>query len=225
MIDLTHEELVTARRAALGASIRYRKYVDKEDVEQELKLWMLEHEEDLLRWRHYTAGLKALHRSLMRVAHRYCEREKAVRVGYKSYDNSGYSPALLRELLKDALRSDWSMVTGVEGTPHSAVGIGIIDTRRGLKMLRPKEAEVLALAVQTNYDYDRMAELESTEEYAPSHEAMRKRVDRALRKLSSALSWPREEEAERAEGKFDPFKTIPRRSDTNVLRGQLGEAA
>lgn len=220
-IDLTEAEQKAARRVALESLRRYRGYVEADDVAQELLVWMYGHEEKVRGWRE-GSGYKALYKALSRAAHRFCEREKAAQVGYHLSDNVGYGVSLLRELLKAALnpgrthgeQNKEALRKGVfESMPP--LPVEVIDVRRGLKLISESQALVLARAVEENFDYGRMAELEATDDYAPTDKAMEMRVYHALKKLSEVLSQPREQ--------HNPYQGIPRHSNANKLRWQNGD--
>lgn len=217
-VDLTTNEMGTARKVAVESMRRYRGHVEQADVEHELLIWMWENDEHVLKWRE-GSGYKALFRALKHEARRYCEREKAARVGYEPDDNRGYRWQTLREYLPDALKEDWSMVTGVDGEPQAYYAQILIDVRRGLQQITPKQAELLTLAVEFGFDYVWLAHYYTTEERSPSDKNMRDRVDYALKKLAEMLSQPRVEDVNFA------YRTVPRYSDANKIRQQLGEAA
>jgi hypothetical protein len=222
-IELTEGERRAALKVSFESQRRYRGYVTAEDVQQELAIWMMNHDEKVRGWREGT-GYRALYKSLKNAAHRYCEREKARSVGYHPSDNVRYGVELVRELLKDALRpsvahkqqNDGDMGRKVhESKPP--VPVEVLDIRRGLTMITDRQAEVLTEAVDCMFDYRTMAERATTENDSPTDEAMRKRVYRALRALAEKLNNPQEEEWPYV---HNPYAGIPRNSDANTIRRQ-----
>lgn len=198
MIDLTDQELRTAERVAVDSVRRYRDYVEHEDVRQELLLWMYQHEEKVREWR-AGRGYQSLNISLRRAAKKYCEREKSQKVGYHTDDNAYYGFGTLKDYLPDAF-NDYSMKHGVGVDPSSEWAISLVDIRQALRNLQPKQATLLAHAVDTRvpmpdgrfvFNYDALAELYTTEERAPTPDAIRLRVTRAIRALARSLNEPR----------------------------------
>jgi hypothetical protein len=97
MIDVD-EELI--RPIAYRIGNRYRQYVEREDVAQELRLWWLTHPKAVER---YTddgkVGEKKLTKSLYRAAEKFAREQKALALGYKPEDEFFYNTELIRMLL------------------------------------------------------------------------------------------------------------------------------
>lgn len=94
--------------AAGSAAARYRRWVTREDVEQELWTYLLDHDDDL-------RGLEPakLGRRLRGAADRYCRKEKAQRSGYDTADEYFYSVDQLERIIWDAF--DTNAVPPTEG--------------------------------------------------------------------------------------------------------------
>jgi hypothetical protein len=109
--------------AARAVHRRFSHWVDKEDLHQELWVWVLKNES-------YIDKLSAntLKRRLYGKAEVYARKEKAVRSGYHSDDEQFYSIAVLRELLPWAVDQDLPFPTAdvndreTAGARRSAAG-------------------------------------------------------------------------------------------------------
>jgi DNA-directed RNA polymerase specialized sigma24 family protein len=104
---VSYDDLVTDCRdevvyAARPVVARYRQWTDRDDVMQEMWLWIFENSglvRDLLA--EGRSGILRLH--LRRVGEAWGRREKAAREGYSPKDEFFYNAALIREMLPNAL--------------------------------------------------------------------------------------------------------------------------
>lgn len=203
-IELTEFELETARRIA-GARRAYAEYVEVQDVENELVAWMLEREDKVREWREGD-GFKALHRSLARAAKHFCEQQKGAVVGYSADDQAGYSSALLRKVLPEAMAGDWFDGNGMD-EPHNMAAVHLIDARRALEQIDQNSRDILESAVLFDWDYGSIADF-----YGVTYQTVWKRVQRSLRRLVDA--------ANGALGERAPYADVPRYSNAEILRQQ-----
>jgi len=98
---------MVARIAADHAN-RFRQYVERADVEQELWLWFVEHPRKTVEWSKLDPkeGDSLFARSLRNAALEYCLREKAVQTGYEYEDQFFYTKDMVKTLLPAALSGD-----------------------------------------------------------------------------------------------------------------------
>lgn len=89
-------------KAAAGtAAARYRRWVSREDVEQELWTYLFDHDSDC----HGLTPAK-LGSRLRGAADRYCRKEKAARCGYDTVDEYFYSVDQLERIVWDAFDAE-----------------------------------------------------------------------------------------------------------------------
>lgn len=175
------------QRVAAESRRRYP-FVDRDDVQQELALWMITHEDLVRKWREHEWG--GLWKSLINCARAYCEREKAYVHGYEPEDVFFYSLGHLQMLLPQVFEEDWgyptsSEVIGQRGLGDPATGgdlmTMVVDVRRALKGLDDASVALLQLAAEYGFDYDMMS---------VNGNAVKVKVYRALRRLQDRLGGP-----------------------------------
>lgn len=153
MTATLEEMLPLIRIAANNTHPRYRAYVDRDDIVQELTLYAL------------GPGLKRLSKMVEQGAEPYavkalcsagrlfCEREKAAKCGYEFEDVAWYTPDRLAGVVDVALDESWDGLTGeqeddagLHGRSDPAEGntllAMVVDVRRALKAC-PEAARVL----------------------------------------------------------------------------------
>lgn len=118
-IDADHAAVASAARMLYS---RYRNYVEYEDVQQVLYLWLLEKYDRVVRWRAehdeeraYRTQVKALRNA----GERYCRTEKAERDGYAPEDEFFYSLKMVADLLELAFDPEWMLPRGIDYTDES----------------------------------------------------------------------------------------------------------
>ena len=101
----------TVHIVARSLARKYRGYVDRDDIVQELRVWCYEHPHKLMEWLdrdeppERRRGLSALSKTLFRRGERFCRRQKGALLGYDpKEDEYFYSAAQIRELLGDWLQ-------------------------------------------------------------------------------------------------------------------------
>jgi hypothetical protein len=118
---------------------RYYRYVERADLEQECRLWMLAHPETTVRLMQNQGYLV---RRLRTVVERYARRQKAAMTGYSVDDECFYSLAHLERLLPDAFDSE-AVPPGHAMQDQGARSqeawqeweTEVADVRRGLKLI------------------------------------------------------------------------------------------
>ena len=99
-----------------------RKYpmVDREDIQQELWLWFVEHPVKLESWTNEQPEQKDIDklvaRSLRNAALDYCLKEKAIKSGYDPSDNFFYDKQFIKIMLPAVLSEDFTRVNNVLST-------------------------------------------------------------------------------------------------------------
>lgn len=131
---------------ALQTALKYRGFVEADDIRQELVIYYIANSKEFEKWR--LAGNNAdtfrLMRALFGKAKKHCEIEKAAKCGYNFEDVAWYDPAMLVNLMPLALNPRWDGLSGeVEdpGMPHgkavasegSTLLAMVCDVRRVLK--------------------------------------------------------------------------------------------
>jgi DNA-directed RNA polymerase specialized sigma24 family protein len=102
---------------------RYREYVDYEDIQQELYVWLLGHYDRAEAWREKYETRHAertLCKALRNAGERYCRAEKAEKEGYSTDDEFFYSIPMVADLLQLYFDPDWSQPNGIELTTTSS---------------------------------------------------------------------------------------------------------
>lgn len=103
----------TIRYVATQTEKKYKGFVDRDDVLQELNLYALTAgSKTFARWAGEEDGQFRITRALFGAANQYAETEKAARSGYEFGDIAWYTPSRLYQLLPLALDSEWDGLTG-----------------------------------------------------------------------------------------------------------------
>lgn len=192
--------------AAVGSAsrilmARYKDYVEYEDVQQELYLWLYRNYERVCGWREEHSEQHAkwtVVKALRSAGERYCRREKAEREGYLPDDEYFYSLGMVGDLLQVSFDKDWMMPPGVDmarpnsGTPSDEGGnliAMIADVKRAYKQMPKHDRDLLARVfehgVQPADVYVQLAL-----EWDITTDAARLRVSRVLGRLRAALGGP-----------------------------------
>lgn len=106
---------------------RYRKYVDYDDVQQTLYLWLLGHYDKAVNWRANYATQHAertLIKALRNEGERYCRTEKAEQDGYSVEDEFFYSIPMIADLLALSFDPEWMEPKGIDYTEQKSVSPG-----------------------------------------------------------------------------------------------------
>lgn len=95
---------VTSRRVAS----RYRGFIEADDIAQEMRIWVLTHQDKLAEWldveekEDFKAGVGALRLTLRRIGEQYSRQQKAAMAGYHTTDEYFYEVAVVEDLLPEA---------------------------------------------------------------------------------------------------------------------------
>lgn len=95
-------------RIASQHANRFRQYVDRQDVVQQLWLWFVEHPKKTSEWSKLDLkeGDSLFARSLHNAALEYCLKEKAYATGYEYEDQFFYTKGMIKSLLPAVLSGD-----------------------------------------------------------------------------------------------------------------------
>lgn len=118
-MSLTIEDRIP--QVAAQTAAKYSRYVDREDVEQELRFYALGDGKRALEKFTESGDEFRVQRALYGAARQYAEREKAAKSGYSFDDVAWYSPLKLADLIPLALDGGWDGLVG-EGEENSAYG-------------------------------------------------------------------------------------------------------
>jgi DNA-directed RNA polymerase specialized sigma24 family protein len=191
--DVSDVVFKLARIAANRSARIHRNLVSSDDVYQHLVVWALEHEHKLVEWA-VDEGLSfKLKRTFNNEAQKLVARERKRHSRIPISDIFFYTTEVLHELLRDVWAHDaWGTTPDMssefvsrttkpdEGNNRLAL---MSDVYSGIQRLNEADRTLL---------HDRYAEgglefAQLAEKYEASEEAMRKRVQRALRKLQEKL--------------------------------------
>ena len=159
---------------------RYRKYVDRADLSQEAYAWLMTRvsyfngllgdEDDTKR----LINQKRIAFQMRRALERYARKEKAVRSGYQTNDESFYDVTTIAQLLpyviasvvnETAIEQAQNLVN--DGTPRkpSAPSEGgnllatLIDIKKSYELLDEDEQKILRLRYHENYTLQQLSEV------------------------------------------------------------------
>jgi len=159
---------------------RYRKYVDRADLTQEAYAWLmtrvvyfnglLEEESESIR----LANQRRIGWQMKRAVERYARKEKAIRSGYQTNDESFYDVITIAQLLPyviasvvndTAIEQAQNLVN--DGTPRkpSAPSEGgnllatLIDIKKSYELLDEDEQKILRLRYHENYTLQQLSEV------------------------------------------------------------------
>jgi hypothetical protein len=215
---ITDEELELCRRVAASVARRFHGFVELDDVEQECRLWILEHQSKVQEWRSDgRPELPPLVRALTRRATQYAKAEQAAwRRSVPRAFRDDYTPQQVRLALPMAL--DDGHAEGSE-TLQAVVA----DIKVGLEQLSENDHGVLRAAADFDFDYEAIATAYTDDEVWLTKDAAEKRVSRAIHRLARAMN----ADAEEARRNAGPtFRDIARYSNADIiaLQGRMGEA-
>lgn len=171
--------------------------VDREDIRQEIWIWALEKDDKVSDYLDGgKAGRRMLWSALRRAGVSYAAVEKARVLGYDPADQFHYSVGQLRELLPLALdRDSWVMAsngsqerTALTSDPaHGNNRLAMIcDVRSALEACSEEDKHLLWTAFGLSMDDVDHANVEGI-----TTDALRSRVNRALRRLQKHLGGPK----------------------------------
>lgn len=129
-MSLTIEDRIPIVAAQVAS--RYHRFVDKDDVAQELRVYAMGEGKPHLD-KFVSEGEEfRVQRALYGAGKQYAEREKAAQSGYSFEDVAWYSPEKLADLIPLALSDGWE---GLTGQGDETAGYGSTDGREGGTLL------------------------------------------------------------------------------------------
>ncbi len=192
-MDLTKNEIRTAQAAA--ASLQRTYGIDMHDIQQEMLVWMLNHEAKVIEFR----KKPGLYITLIRLGVRYCKKEWKHTNGGPAPDQYSYSRKALRRLLPMAMHSDLGQLAsgGISEGPSAggdpALGgnlqVELMDVRTALKALPANQSEALIRAAEVDFDAHVLGEEILTDMSEPiGAEAARARINYYLDNMRKVLN-------------------------------------
>lgn len=122
MTTLTAADEAAVSSATKILRAKYRGYVDYEDVQQELYVWLIANYDRAENWRaQYETrhAERTLIKALRNAGERYCRAEKAAVDGYSTDDEFFYSIPMVADLLQLYFDPEWMIPNGLELTRTS----------------------------------------------------------------------------------------------------------
>lgn len=119
VIQFTNPDNAAVYSASRILTAKYKGYVDFNDVQQELYLWLFQNYEKAESWRESREEAHAqstLIRALRNAGERYCRNEKAEQSGFHTDDEFFYSIPMVSDLLQLHFDDDWMLPSGLELT-------------------------------------------------------------------------------------------------------------
>lgn len=179
---------------------KYTTYFDKADVQQELIIWCLNHEDKVRGWLDPNqepvdrkGGIKQLAKTMNREADKYCRSRKAKICGYDVRDDFFYSVGLLEELLPYV--HDQSKWVGGQQSMNVRVSNGgsdpaeghnylamMVDTKAAYEKLEPEDQLLITMRYHENLTMNQIANML---EIAVS--TVSRRVNKALKRMVREL--------------------------------------
>lgn len=116
MIDVYSEYIDMVKQIA-GEFGRKYPMVERDDLQQELWVWFVEHPVKLNAWKQEQEDQKDVDklvaRSLRNAALDYCIKEKAIKSGYDPSDNFFYNKQFIKVMIPAVLSDDWSKMNNM----------------------------------------------------------------------------------------------------------------
>ncbi len=196
MSSITPEEMKVAERVGKRAASRW-KNVQAEDVISELYLWLALNREPIDRWKNEEGGDGKLFVTLRREAAKYCAKEEATIIGRPLRQDNFYTVSLLKRALPFVFESvpetiaKVNPVTGESYSTGSPEDFGnaqaiMADIRGALYGINREMRTIIELRYRDGLTLEEIGELNNVTKVAAMN-----RVDRAVQRLSDALSGER----------------------------------
>jgi RNA polymerase sigma factor (sigma-70 family) len=185
-----------AERVGKRAASRW-KNVQAEDVISELYLWLALNREPIDRWKNEEGGDGKLFVTLRREAAKYCAKEEATIIGRPLRQDNFYTVSLLKRALPFVFESvpetiaKVNPVTGESYSTGSPEDFGnaqaiMADIRGALYGINREMRTIIELRYRDGLTLEEIGELNNVTKVAAMN-----RVDRAVQRLSDALSGER----------------------------------
>jgi len=180
------------------ASEYYRKYpvTEAEDIRQVLWVWFLTHSVKYTEWSKLPAKDKErlIARSLRNAALKYCEQEKARKVGYDISDLYYYDPSVIEAFLPSIIGNSYEIPSKIKDLNFKFGKSGEVtdgnnwlvlrsDIEKAFNRLAEAKQNILRIKFSVdNYEWNDLGK-----ELDTSAEGARKRVERAISSLIKIL--------------------------------------
>lgn len=184
---------------------RYRGYVEREDLAQELWVWILNHQDKVESWvesYHPKSVERLVARALRNAGDKHCRKEKARQVGYEPDDEFFYSLGMVTDMLTLYFDPEWTAPRAIQlgATPSSqAASEGwnlqtmVSDVGRAYERLSASDQELIRYVYGSGDPRDNIAGL-ALDWGGITYNAADHRVRRVLGRIRAALGGPRPQE-------------------------------
>lgn len=194
-LALLPNELTLADKVAARIGSRWSE-VEIEDLNSFLYLWLCENFDTVKRWRSEEAGEGKLYVSLRREAAKFCAKEQAIRVGRPIHAENYYNTDMLQRALPFVFEETPQTTVTIDprtGAPtyfdnaefNQAVTI-LADIRGAFYGLNPEIRLTLEYRFRDGLTFEEIGELKNL-----TKDGAKKQVERAIERLSNALSGQR----------------------------------
>jgi DNA-directed RNA polymerase specialized sigma24 family protein len=171
--------------------------VDRQDIVQEIMVWVAGHEEKILQWAEEGEhGAGKLHKSMRHAGLKYCQDEKAAILGYRPEDVYYYELGLIKDTLTRIWDEEaWTsppQPSDQTKVKHRAVSEGnnyaatLCDVSRVVSQLEDGERNLLELHFRDGYSLSEIGDLADT-----TRAAIEGRITRLIKKLQRMLGGER----------------------------------
>jgi RNA polymerase sigma factor (sigma-70 family) len=189
-MSVTNTEIKLAEKVAAKMAGRWQ-VVEREELTSHLYLWLMENTQAVQRWRFEDGGEGKLFVSLRREASKFCVAETEARINRRINENPAYPVEMLERVLPFLFEQvDLGPVTvnpvtnqATRSSPDTELAQAVMADLSGAYHGLPKEMrEVIAWRFRDGLTYDEIGDLSNM-----SKDGAKKRVQRALRRMSEAL--------------------------------------
>lgn len=198
-------EYAVAASVARKLRSKYHGYVQVEDIQQELYVWLIEHSGTIARWHEEHDNPKTvekiLARSLRNHGEKFCRREKAEYLGYETDDEFFYSIGMVADLLQLHFDPDYMIPGSIQlgqtssGKPASEGGnlvAMVSDIGRAFNELSEADRDLLEWVYGGNQPVREAINFLAHSwgiNYRAASERVRRTVGRLREKLGGARPW------------------------------------
>lgn len=182
---------------------KYHGYVDLEDIQQELRLWIITHPQKVDEWREEHSDQTAdrlLARSLRNHGEKFCRREKAAYCGYETDDEFFYSIQMVADLLELWFDPEYMIPGSIElgqtssGKPANEGGnlmAMVADVGRAYESMSQKDKDVLEWVYGGQMPVRDAVNFLAEVVWGITYRAADMRIRRVLGRLRQELGGPR----------------------------------
>jgi RNA polymerase sigma factor (sigma-70 family) len=188
---ITADEIALANRVARRIASRWRA-VEEDDIASTLFLWLIENAGTVRKYRDEPGGTGKLYVALRREGNKFAAEEQKLKVGRGLRDDNFYDPARVSRILPymfEDTPETLVIVNPVTGEPqfvpneHGMAQAILADVSGAFHGLPRETKEVLYWRFRDGLTLQEISELEGI-----SKVGAKKRVDRAVQRLSDALA-------------------------------------